>query len=204
MLYNINILLLLLRWQNAGLFLTVLAFYLRKAYIYIDGFNLFYGSLKGSKYKWLDLDSLFKFYFSEFDIIKIKYFTALIKERKNDKSGPINQQMYLRALRTLSNVEIIYGTFLEKKLIARVDPKDKYNNAQKAKVWINKFISKTLPLKGVNYFSISKYEEKGSDVNLGIHLVNDAHKNKFDVSIIVSNDSDLAGGLRIVKNELKK
>jgi uncharacterized LabA/DUF88 family protein len=54
------------------------------------------------------------------------------------------------------------------------------------------------------YALIKKIEEKGSDVNLGIHLVNDAHNNKFDVAIVISNDSDLAGGLRIVKNELKK
>ncbi|HEY5984999.1 MAG TPA: hypothetical protein VIV12_01265 [Streptosporangiaceae bacterium] len=26
--------------------------------VYSDGFNLFYGSLKGSQYKWLDLDTL--------------------------------------------------------------------------------------------------------------------------------------------------
>jgi len=26
--------------------------------VYIDGFNLFYGALKGSRYKWLDLDAL--------------------------------------------------------------------------------------------------------------------------------------------------
>ena len=26
--------------------------------VYIDGFNLFYGALKGSGYKWLDLDVL--------------------------------------------------------------------------------------------------------------------------------------------------
>ena len=54
------------------------------------------------------------------------------------------------------------------------------------------------------YVLIKKTEEKGSDVNLGINLVNDAHKGEFDVAIIISNDSDLAGGLRIVKNELGK
>ncbi len=195
-----------------GTALAVLAFYLnfmsktskKKAYVYIDGFNIFYGILKGSKYKWLNLKELCKFYFPKYDIIKIKYFTALIKERKYDTKSPINQQIYLRALRTLANTEIIYGTFLEKEFKARVEEKDKNEKIQKAKVWVNKLISKLLPLKGVNYFLVSKYEEKGSDVNLGIQLVNDAHKNKFDVAIIISNDSDLAGGLRIVKNELKK
>jgi uncharacterized LabA/DUF88 family protein len=176
----------------------------KKACVYIDGFNLFYGILKGSKYKWLNLEELCKFYFPKYDIVKIKYFTALVKERKNNKKSPINQQIYLRALQTLTSTQIIYGTFLEKEFIARVEEKDKRGKIQKARVWVNKLIAKLLPLKDVNYFLVSKYEEKGSDVNLGIQLVNDAHKNKFDVAVVISNDSDLAGGLRIVKNELKK
>jgi len=77
---------------------TVLAFYLKtfmpkikRAYVYVDGFNLFYGALKSSKYKWLDLEKLCKFYYPKYDIVEIKYFTALIKERKDDKESPINQ-----------------------------------------------------------------------------------------------------------------
>jgi hypothetical protein len=27
--------------------------------VYVDGFNLYYGALKGTKYKWLDLKALF-------------------------------------------------------------------------------------------------------------------------------------------------
>ncbi|MEP2463074.1 MAG: NYN domain-containing protein [Henriciella sp.] len=42
-------------------------------------------------------------------------------------------------------------------------------------------------------------EEKGSDVNLGVHLVNDAHLDRFDVALVVSQDSDLLEPMRIVK-----
>ena len=47
---------------------------------------------------------------------------------------------------------------------------------------------------------VLKTEEKGSDVNLGTHLIMDAYENKFDVAIVVSNDSDLAEPIKIVNN----
>ena len=46
---------------------------------------------------------------------------------------------------------------------------------------------------------IYKTEEKGSDVNLALHLLNDAWLNAFDCAVIVSNDSDLAPALKMVK-----
>jgi uncharacterized LabA/DUF88 family protein len=49
-----------------------------------------------------------------------------------------------------------------------------------------------------------KAEEKGSDVNLASHLVNDGWKNAFDVAVVVSNDTDLVEPIRIVTQELKK
>jgi hypothetical protein len=54
--------------------------------IYIDGFNLYYGLLKGSMYKWVDLDCLVRKYLdpSKNPIQQIKYFTALVKSRPND------------------------------------------------------------------------------------------------------------------------
>lgn len=42
-------------------------------------------------------------------------------------------------------------------------------------------------------------DEKGSDVNLAVELVNDAWNNLYDLAVVVSNDSDLAGALSVVK-----
>jgi len=47
-------------------------------------------------------------------------------------------------------------------------------------------------------------EEKGTDVNLAAHLVNDAHRDRFELALVVSNDSDLAGAISMVRNELGK
>lgn len=54
------------------------------------------------------------------------------------------------------------------------------------------------------YVKVIKTEEKGSDVNLATHLLHDAHMNQFDIAVVVSNDSDLLGPIKIVRNELGK
>jgi uncharacterized LabA/DUF88 family protein len=50
----------------------------------------------------------------------------------------------------------------------------------------------------------SRPEEKGSDVNLATHLLHDAHMGRFDVAVIVSNDSDLLEPVKIVREQLGK
>jgi uncharacterized LabA/DUF88 family protein len=59
-----------------------------------------------------------------------------------------------------------------------------------------------LPKSG--YVKVIKTEEKGSDVNLALHLLSDGYKNAYDVAVIVSNDSDLLLPVQFVKKELGK
>jgi hypothetical protein len=47
-----------------------------------------------------------------------------------------------------------------------------------------------------------KTEEKGSDVNLGVHLVKDAFTGAFDEAAVLTNDTDLCEPMRIVKEEV--
>jgi hypothetical protein len=49
---------------------------------------------------------------------------------------------------------------------------------------------------------VDKTEEKGSDVNLAAHLVRDAFRGVFQVAVLITNDSDLAEPVRIVRQEL--
>jgi 5'-3' exonuclease len=50
-----------------------------RTYIYVDGFNLYYRSLKNTPYKWLDLKALFRYLLDpKNDIQAIKYFTARV------------------------------------------------------------------------------------------------------------------------------
>jgi uncharacterized LabA/DUF88 family protein len=44
-----------------------------------------------------------------------------------------------------------------------------------------------------------KNEEKGSDVNLAVCMVDDCWRNHYDCAVVVSNDSDLQLALKLVR-----
>jgi len=146
--------------------------------IYTDGFNFYYRAVKNTPYKWLDFKSPFEKLLSKNnEITQIKYFTALVSGKTNTQK-PIRQQIYLRALQSfIPEIEIYYGHFLTHEVIAPLA--QPINNQRTAK--------------------ITKTEEKGSDVKIAVHLLNDAWLNNYDCSIIVSNDSDLAESMKLVK-----
>ena len=116
-------------------------------------------------------------------ILKIKYFTALVNARPQDPDQPNRQQVYLRALRTIPNLEIIFGHFLSHPTkLPLTNPSSSQNR----------------------YAEVIKTEEKGSDVNLATHLLRDGFMNLYDIAIVISNDSDLAEAIKIVNLELLK
>jgi uncharacterized LabA/DUF88 family protein len=153
-----------------------------RTFIYVDGFNLYYGAVKGTQYKWLNILQLCRLLLPGAEIERIKYFTARVSARKDDPGKPTRQQIYLRALRTLSGLEIIYGSFLSHEVMMPVAD----------------------PAPGQPRFvRVTRTEEKGSDVNIATHLVNDAYRRIFDSAVLITNDSDLLAPIRIVKEELK-
>jgi len=47
---------------------------------YVDGFNLYYGSLRGTEYRWLDLESLCgQWVKPDAELVAVKYFTAKVE-----------------------------------------------------------------------------------------------------------------------------
>jgi uncharacterized LabA/DUF88 family protein len=154
-----------------------------RTYVYIDAFNLYFGCVKGTPYKWLDLSKLCRILLTQHEIERIKYFTAHVKSLPNSPDAPQRQQVYLRALATLPNLEVIYGHFLS-------------HNVRMPLANPGLGQPKTV--------EVIKTEEKGSDVNLAIHLLHDAYQNRYESAVIVSGDSDLLTALQIVKNELRK
>ncbi len=148
-------------------------------YVYIDGFNLYYGAVKRTPYKWLYLAKLSQAMLPNDKVASIQYFTARVSARPHNPSAPLDQQVYLRALRTIPNLSITFGHFLTHSvpmMLSGVNPPKKV------------FVDKT--------------EEKGSDVNLAAHLLRDAFNRSFDVAVLITNDSDLAEPVRIVRQEL--
>jgi hypothetical protein len=53
-----------------------------KTYVYIDGFNLYYGALRKTRYKWLDLAKFCQTILPNDYIVAIKYFTAKVSGTK--------------------------------------------------------------------------------------------------------------------------
>src|SRR5512147_2920034 len=131
-----------------------------RASVYIDGFNLYYGAVRGTPYRWLDLSQLCQRMLPNDTIQEIKYFTALVSARPHDPQAPVRQQIYLRALKTTPNLRILYGHFLThsvRMILTGSDPPQK--------VWVD------------------KTEEKGSDVNLAAHLLFDAFGGAFELAV---------------------
>ena len=84
-----------------------------KLAVYIDGLNLYYEALRRTPYKWLNIKSLVKNILpSHLSISSIKYFTARISPVMGNVEAPLRQSLYIRALKTLKDVEIEEGHFL--------------------------------------------------------------------------------------------
>lgn len=153
------------------------------AIVYVDGFNLYRRCLDTTPYKWLNLQVLSELLLKDYDVIKVNYFTALVKNQPHDQQAPQRQQTYLRALRTLPTVEIHLGQF-------RVD-----------KRWMP-IHPLTIDEKGrPELVRVRKAEEKGSDVNLTTQLLVDGFREAADAFVVVSNDSDLVAPLRLLRSE---
>ena len=156
--------------------------------IYIDGFNLYY-RVKHTPYKWLNLQKLSEAYLNleQHHITKIKYFTALVKGTLKDHLNITRQHIYLRALKTLPNLEIIFGQFKKRQITGL---SLRYENGQ--------YIEENI------LSAVSKWEEKESDVNIASHIIADAYEDEYDCAVLMSNDTDLKTPLIYVKEKVKK
>ena len=153
-----------------------------KAIVYVDGFNLYYGCLKRTSYRWLDLHAFAQKMLPKDEIVGIKYFTALVDPRPTNPDCRKRQETYIRALETLPSMSVKYGRFLTSEIWARrVHP----------------------PAVGRKTVKVWKTEEKGSDVNLATELLVDGFKGAYELAVVISNDGDLKGPVEYVRNELR-
>jgi uncharacterized LabA/DUF88 family protein len=147
-----------------------------RSIVYIDGFNLYYGAIRGSSHKWLNLERFFRLVRQSDQIERIYYFTALV-------GGPsdIRQQTYLHALATCPLVKVILGKYKEKRILCQIDGCTYPNNRR---------------------FKVP--EEKRTDVNIAVQMLDDAYRDACDLSILVSGDSDLVPGVNRIKLRFPK
>lgn len=151
--------------------------------MYVDGFNLYYGALKGTPFKWLNLERFCALMLPRNDIQRINFYTAMVSARPENPDQPQRQFAYLRALGTLPMVHVHFGHYLTHAVWMRLE---------------------TPPATGSSYVRVLRSEEKGSDVNLATHLVSDAYEDHFDTAVVVTNDSDLREPVDLVTRRLGK
>jgi len=173
-----------------------------RVFAYFDGFNFYYGAVRNTEYKWINIKTLVQLHIDPTDsIVKVKYFTARVKSQPDDPHQPNRQQLYFRALETIPEFELILGFYLEKIKKVRLKLKPKPIRNFLASIVHPSLIFKS---KDLIFAKAIIQEEKGSDVNLASHLLNDAHLNAFDHAIVITGDSDLVEPIKIIVNELKK
>lgn len=151
--------------------------------VYVDAFNLYYGALRRTPFKWLDLFALSQAVLvPENEIIGIKYFTARVRPRPDNPGKPTRQALYLRALGTI-HADVVLGQYLSHDVVMRLSN----------------------PRPGENPFvHVIKTEEKGSDVNIASHLLVDAAKDAMDCGVLVTGDSDLTTPVRMARHVFGK
>jgi len=153
--------------------------------VYVDGYNLYYGLLRGTSNKWLDLVSLFKNYVlnNEVNLIEVRYYTAPVLGRMcDDPDSPARQRRYLQALKKLypDELKIIEGKISPSTPVRRlVSPIEGFPDTQKVKV--------------------HDFEEKKSDVNIATDIITGAWTNAYEQAVLCSNDTDLEGALLAVR-----
>ena len=60
-----------------------------RTFVYVDGFNLYCGALRGTSWKWLDLIALFRIVLQQHHyVLKVKHFTARVSRAPTDQSQP--------------------------------------------------------------------------------------------------------------------
>lgn len=151
------------------------------ANLYVDGFNLYYRALRHTSWRWLDLQALAQRLLEpEFALHRIRYFTALIRSGSLDPQKRLRQQTYLRALRTIPELDIHEGRFQS-------------NTAKR-------------PLAaprsdGQAFVRIIETREKGSDANLAAYLTRDAAKRDSQAAFVITGDSDFVDVIRMVRRD---
>jgi uncharacterized LabA/DUF88 family protein len=142
-----------------------------KTAVLVDGFNLYHGMKKqrGRRHLWLDLVLLAQRLRPRDEIVDVRYFTAPVLD---DTGAGARQQTYMQALRVQNpNVlRIVEGRYQRKRMVCH----------SCGAAW-------------------TSYEEKETDVNIAVGLMEIAASSSADTVLLVSADSDLCPAVRSAK-----
>ena len=148
--------------------------------VLIDGYNYYhrlddYQKKYNECVKWLNYRNLIESFLDDEDKqnVKVVYFSAIAEHRS--ENCQTRHKIYIKALKS-ANIEIILGKFKEK-YITRC-----YN----CKTSITKE-------------DLKRHEEKNTDVNIAIKLLELAIQDQFDKCFILSSDNDFSSVIKRTK-----
>jgi hypothetical protein len=90
---------------------------MNRVMVYVDGFNLYFGlrSKGWRKYYWLDLNALSTALMKpDQTLAGVNYFTSRIRNTGDNVPDMQRQSVYLEALGTLPDVQLLFGHYLQK------------------------------------------------------------------------------------------
>lgn len=152
----------------------------KRCIIYVDGFNWYFGVFQHRPaWKWLNPQSFFEAMRLDENVIAVKLFTALVDPQKHVSDRRDRQKRYLKALGSLPKVQIILGKYQERTVTCRAQA-------------CPRRLEYPVP------------EEKKTDVNMAVHLLEDAFRDQTDSMVVVSGDSDLEPAVEWVRRNHPK
>ena len=150
--------------------------------VYIDGFNFFHGAVRDAPaLKWLDFATLSRSMMRGYRIKAVRYYTARVVDEPDDLSKAQRQDDFLRAVASDPLTDVIFGKHVRKKATITTTG----STRSKLPDGTDFTIPRGVRVRG------ETWEEKGSDVNIGVDLSWDAAMRNMDAALVMSNDSDL-------------
>jgi len=146
----------------------------QKVIVYVDGFNFYYGlkSISSKDNKWK------KFYWLDI----VAFFEKMLNDKQelievnyysarlHDDAASKRQDLFFSANKLNPKFRLVLGKYLKKDILC-------------------------------NYCknTIHSYEEKETDVRIATQIINDVYKNRCDIIIIVSADSDIITAVELIR-----
>jgi len=141
-----------------------------RVHAYIDGFNLYYAIKRWKGLKWLDVRAFAREFLDPADALgHVYYFTAMVHPTPRDPDKAKRQAVYVNALKSLSNVTVVMGNYA--------------------------IVRRTCRVCGKRY---AVYEEKTTDVSIGLRMLQDALEDRCEHLMLISADGDQAGTLKTI------
>ena len=141
-----------------------------RVFAYIDGFNLYYGMLDAGLHSARWLDLQAMCAAMPGPHQQLRLVRHFTSRLRDDPEAAKNQAIYIDALLARGGVEIEFGHFVATSVKCRECG-----------------------------FVRTRSEEKRTDVNMAVRLLEDAFDDHFDLAIVVSADSDLVAPIEAVR-----